>query len=186
MTTIKLAENEKELSQILALQNSNHFENLSQEDQLQNGFVTVRHSIALLKQMNEMAQQVIAVNDKEVIGYALVMLESLKHSIPVLTPMFATFDTINYKHQKLSSYNYYVMGQVCIHEAYRGKGLFKDLYKKHKEAYSNMFELCVTEISIYNTPSIKAHLKVGFEIIHTFKDDTNEWHILVWDWNLEK
>ena len=57
------------------------------------------------------------------------------------------------------------------------------LYLKHKECYSQKFELCLTEVSTSNIPSMKAHKKVGFKIVHTYKDTAEVWNVLVWDWN---
>lgn len=48
--TVKLVESKEELQQILYLQSQNHLENLSTEQQQKNGFVTVKHSLDLLKQ----------------------------------------------------------------------------------------------------------------------------------------
>ncbi len=180
---LKLVETKEELSQILELQHKNHFENVTIENQQIKGFVTVRHSLDLLIQMNQKAQQVIAVENGKVIGYALVMLKEFKELIPVLIPMFNSFEHIIYKKKKLSEYPFYVMGQVCVKESYRGKGLFKELYAKHKESYAPAFELCITEVSTSNFPSMKAHQKVGFTIVYTYKDAAEVWNVLVWDWN---
>ena len=179
----KLVESKIELEQILELQNDNHYDNLSLLSQKENGFVTVQHSFDLLSKMNEKAKQVIAVENGKVIGYALVMLKEFKNLVPVLIPMFNTFEKTTYKGSKLSDYNYYVMGQVCISEKYRGKEVFKNLYLKHKRIYSSEFDLRLTEVSSSNPRSIKAHQKIGFQIISTFKDATDEWNILSWDWN---
>ncbi len=180
---LKLTETKEELLQILELQHQNHFESVSIETQLSKGFVTVRHNLDLLTKMNQKAQQVIAVENGIVVGYALVMLKEFKERIPVLMPMFNSFEHIDYHKKKLSEYTFYVMGQVCIAESYRGKGLFKKLYELHKESYAQKFELCITEVSTSNIPSLKAHEKVGFKIVHTYKDAAEVWNVLVWDWN---
>jgi len=179
---IKLTETKDELLQILEIQNENHLESVSIENQNLKGFVTVKHNLKLLTKMNNKAKQIIAVENGIVVGYALVMLKDFKKMIPALIPMFKSFEKIYYKKKKLSDYKYYVMGQVCIKESHRGKGIFKDLYLKHQESYSEKFEICLTEVSTSNIPSMKAHKKVGFEIIHTFRDKIDEWNILLWNW----
>ncbi|WP_271785437.1 GNAT family N-acetyltransferase [Aquimarina algiphila] len=179
---IKLVESNNELEQILELQNDNHYENIPPDLKNKNGFVTVRHNLELLLKMNDKAKQIIAVENGKVIGYALVMLKKFRNLIPVLVPMFDNFEDTRYKNSKLSNFNYYVMGQVCISEKHRGKGIFKSLYLKHREIYSSQFELCLTEVSSSNLISMKAHQKVGFKTISTFKDSTDEWNILAWDW----
>lgn len=178
---IKFAESDDDLNQILELQNSNHRDSISVDDKMANGFVTVKHNLDLLRQMNHAAKQIIAKHNGKVVGYALVMLTDFRKMIPVLTPMFDMFDSLTYKNKALNTYNYYVMGQICISEDYRGQGIFNDLYLKHKEAYADTFELCLTEVSFDNQRSMKAHERVGFESIHTFKDATDHWNILLWN-----
>ena len=179
---IKLADKTQELHQILALQKENHFSNLSKEDIDNKGFVTVKHSFDILEKMNVKAPQVIAKDNNLVVAYALVMLLEFKNLIPVLVPMFSTFETIKFKGKKLSEFNFYVMGQICVKDNYKRKGIFKKLYLKHKEVYSSLYDYCVTEVSSSNKPSMLAHYKIGFKTIHKFKDETDEWNILLWDW----
>ncbi len=180
--TIKLVDSEKELLQILEIQKSNHYDNIPLETQNSNGFVTVKHNLELINKMNSKAKQIIATENNVVVGYALVMLKEFKNFIPALVPMFTLFNTVKYKKNTISSYNYYVMGQVCIADSHKGKGVFKKLYAKHKEAYSQEFDFCVTEVSSNNIPSMKAHLKVGFKTVHTYKHINDEWNILIWNW----
>lgn len=178
---IKFAESDADLKQILELQQINHRDHISAEEKMTNGFVTVKHDLDLLQKMSQSAKQIIAKDGDKVVGYALVMLTEFKTMIPVLTPMFDLLDTLSYKNKKLNAYQYYVMGQICIAEAYRGQGIFNALYKKHKEAYAHQFEFCLTEVSLSNQISLRAHERVGFETIHSFKDATDEWNILLWD-----
>lgn len=179
---VKLAETNEELEQILILQNANYFGNLSVEDRNTNGFVTVKHDIELLKKMNIAAQQVVAVENEKVVAYALVMLREFAGVIPVLVPMFDMFEKLSFKGNPLNSYNYYVMGQICIADGYRGKGIFEMLYKKHREVYSKQFAFCLTEVSVSKGRSMKAHERVGFKTIYTFQDQTDTWNILLWEY----
>lgn len=179
---IKLVESSDELLQILKLQYANHFDNVPHELIVKNGFVTVLHDINSLSRMNKSARQIIASENGKVIGYALVMLREFRDQIAILRPMFDAFDKTLYKGSKLSDLSYYVMGQVCIAHKYRGQGIFEALYQKHKEIYSSQFELCLTEVSTSNPRSLKAHQKVGFEVVSTFTDSTDEWSVIAWDW----
>jgi L-amino acid N-acyltransferase YncA len=96
--------------------------------------------------------------------------------------MFDTFQTLLYKDRPLPDYRYYVMGQICIDAAQRGTGLFQQLYEAHRHFYAPRFDLCLTEVSSSNARSMRAHEKVGFQTIHRFSDETDEWNILLWDW----
>lgn len=173
---------EGDLHQVLALQQANLSTRVSADVAQSQGFVTVQHNFDLLKAMNEAIPQVIAKDGDQVVGYALVMLPSFQDLIPVLKPMFLMFENMDYKGKKLVDYQYYVMGQVCVAEGYRGMGVFDGLYRQHKELYSPRFDFVATEIASRNTRSIRAHQRVGFQAIHTFEDETDHWKIVVWDW----
>lgn len=179
---IKIVENKNELRAILAIQEENHFKNLTSSTIANKGFVTVKHTSDMLQKMNTKTPQIIAKCKGEVVGYALAMLQESKDLIPVLMPMFTLFETILYQGQPLNNLNYYVMGQICVKDGFKRQGVFKKLYLKHKDVYAKKFDYCVTEVSSNNVPSMIAHQKVGFKVIHTFMDAKDEWHILLWDW----
>lgn len=179
---LKIAESEEELSQILWLQDVNHFSNLSPIQKQIDGFVTVKHTLPLLQAMQQAAPQIIAVDNNKVVGYALTMLTSFSQKIPVLEPMFDVFFGLSYQEKPLSNYRYYVMGQICIDSHYRGQGLFQKLYAKHKELFSKQFDCCLTEVSVNNPRSLNAHQHVGFKTIHTYTDEQDTWNIMIWDW----
>ena len=180
---IKFAETEDELKQILKLQSSNLIHNVAADAKRSDGFVTVKHNLDLLTKMNNAARQIIAVDNDIVVGYALVMLKEFSELIPVLSPMFEMFNKLSFKSKRLSDCSFYVMGQICISENYRGRGVFEKLYLHHKKAYSDVFDICVTEVSAKNKRSMRAHQKIGFQTIHNFQDKTDIWNILVWDWS---
>jgi hypothetical protein len=182
-TLINLAQTNEELEQILNLQEANLAPNIPVNDRKSNGFVTVKHDLNVLKKMNAAAPQIIAKDGDQVVGYALVMPKEFSAFVPVLVPMFEMFENLSYKGKLLTDYRYYVMGQICIADTHRGKGLFEELYKYHKEMYSKKFEVCLTEVSSSNPRSMRAHQKVGFKTIHNFDDATDNWNILLWDWD---
>ncbi len=176
------ATSRKELEEILMLQKKNHRLNFSEEERTKNGFLSVLHTPEALEAMNQAAPQIVAKAEDKVVGFALVMPESFKHAVPELTPLFDTLQTVSYKGKNIPNHRYYVMGQICVDEPYRSMGMVDQLYAKHKERYSSTFEICVTEIASGNGRSMKAHQRVGFEVVHTFRDATDEWNIVVWDW----
>jgi hypothetical protein len=181
--TITTVTTEEEILQILALQQSNLATSISQRKATEQGFVTVQHSFVLLKKMNRVAPQVVAKAGDNVVGYALMMPETFKEMIPVLKPMFSTLKSLKWNGERIDSFPFYIMGQICISDNYRGRGIFDRLYAKHRELYADEYRLCITEVSNRNQRSMKAHHRVGFETIHTFTDATDTWNILAWKWN---
>ena len=177
-----LVQSEEELSQVLNLQHENHIETINRDEMQSQGFVTLRHDIDTLRQMHHLAASVIIKADDKVVAYALTMLRECRHLIPDLESMFALLDNLHWHGNPLSNYRFYVMGQVCIAKAFRGKGLFEQLYDHHRKTYQSQFDLLVTEISTRNHRSIRAHEKVGFKTIHTHRDNLDEWKVVGWDW----
>lgn len=180
---IDIARSTKDLQQIIALQHVNHKLSLSDEERLENGFVTLRHDLEQLQQMMESVPQVVARSTKGIIGFALVLLKEHANMFPILHSMFEIFDETIYKGQILGNTSYYVMGQVCIDKDYRGQGIFQRLYQEQKRLLSSSFDLCLTEASVHNKPSMRAHQKVGFKILKEYSDHTDDWAMLLWDWS---
>jgi len=173
---------DEELLQIASLSDKNLRTIVSAEQQLQQGFITWKYSYDLLKQLNDQHPHIIAKVDDKVVGYALVALKDAAVFHSDLKTMIAKLDEIEYQNKKLSSYQYYVMGQICIDEAYRGKGVFEKLYNHHKKLLQNSFDFVVTEISTQNQRSIHAHNKIGFITIDSYKDVIDKWNVVLWNW----
>ena len=174
-----------ELQQILKLQEENLLNNIDNAEMQSQGFVTLHHSIAILKKMHSLAPSVIIKDNDKVIAYALSMLRECRQLVPDLEPMFSLLDKLIWKNKPLNDYSFYVMGQICIAKQYRGQGLFDELYRHHKKIYQSQFDLFITEISTRNQRSIHAHERVGFETIHTHQDELDEWLVVGWDWGGE-
>ena len=178
---IKLASTSAELQGILTLQKKNLKDNLTNEEFNKEGFVTLKHDIDTLKLMSSYANQIIAVDEGEVIGYALVMARQLRDKIPILKPMWVKLDELAFGNVKISNSKFYIMGQICIDIAYRGHGIFAKLYNMHKVEFRSDNDYCITEVSADNLRSLNAHEKVGFVNIHSFSDKTDTWNILLLD-----
>jgi hypothetical protein len=174
--------NEDDVRQVLALQHANLSTRVAADVAASQGFVTVQHNFGLLEKMNEAIPQVIAKDGDQLAGYALVMLPTFQDLIPVLKPMFDLFDSLDFQGKKVSEYHYYVMGQICVAEGYRGSGVFDGMYQHHRELFGEQFDFVITEIASRNARSIRAHQRVGFQTIHSFQDATDHWEIVVWDW----
>ena len=183
MIQYKQAETENELRQILSLQKNNLPQNLSEEQKNSQGFVTVNHEFAALDKMNKLEKSIIAKEGNTVAGYLLAMRTELRNDVPVLVPMFNIFDKLEYKGKRLSEYNYIVVGQVCVAEGYRGKGILDEMYRKYKKQLSSKYDFALTEIITENQRSINAHKRIGFKPLHNYTSpDSRNWDIVIWDW----
>jgi ribosomal protein S18 acetylase RimI-like enzyme len=167
-------EDERELEEILALQRRNLPRNLDPRTIADQGFVTVEHTLAALRRMHQLEPSIVARAGGSLAGYALVMPVACRAFVPVLEPMFQRLE-------KLAK-RFYVMGQICVDEPWRGRGVFDALYQGHREHLRGAYELVVTEVAVRNPRSLRAHQRVGFREIERYRDATDEWVVLGWDW----
>lgn len=182
MYTVSLVTCSDELEQIAALSKENLRVHLSAEEKQSQGFVTWEYTLPLLEKLQAIAPAVIVKYEDEVVGYALTALKETAEVMPVLTGMVSHLETLSFHGKPVKDHQYYIMGQICIAKDHRGKGLFDKLYQRHKEVYSSRFNLLVTEVSTSNQRSLQAHKKTGFQTIDTYRDDMDEWNVVVWNW----
>jgi len=178
------SQDDKDLLGILNLQKKNLPKNLTPEEILSQGFVTVSHRLEDLQKMNAMEQSIIAKENDSVIAYLLAMTEKSKWDIPILVPMFEAFEKIKFLENTLATYNYIVVGQVCVDKNYRGQGVLDKCYALYIERFKDKYDFAVTEIASSNLRSINAHKRIGFKVIHEYIAPNNEeWSIVVLNWN---
>lgn len=178
------SQTKKDLEQILQLQFDNLPKNISSEEAKTQGFLTVHHSFEILSAMNAPYPHIIAKADNTVVGYALVMLQKFKDTIPVLKPMFDKINNLSFQNNPLSATKYFVMGQVCVAKKFRGQNIFNGLYQQMRREMAADFDCIITEIATRNTRSMRAHEKVGFKVIAIYSTKQEEWAIV--GWNLSK
>jgi GNAT superfamily N-acetyltransferase len=180
-TTVSTAD---EVRQILDLQAANLPAVLTPETMASQGFVTVRHELDVLQRMNETEPAIIAKDGDRVVGYALVMPRAFAADVPILRPLFAMLDGLSWHGTPLRDHaRWFVMGQVCIAETHRGRGVFDGLYRAMADVYRHRYDFTVTEVAARNTRSLRAHARAGFRTLHTYSDATTgeDWHVIVLD-----
>jgi|RhiMetdeSRZDD1v2_1073273.scaffolds.fasta_scaffold13347_4 predicted GNAT superfamily acetyltransferase len=183
MITYTTSKTDNDLKQILELQKRNLAMNLTREQIASQGFVTVSHSFTDLKKMNHIEEHVIAKHDDRVIAYLLAMTLCSKSDIPVLVPMFDMFEEIEFRNKKVSAYRYIVVGQVCVAEGFRGKGILDTCYATYRDFFETKYDFAITEIASRNQRSLNAHKRIGFETIHEYEAPDGEmWSIVLWNW----
>jgi ribosomal protein S18 acetylase RimI-like enzyme len=135
------------------------------DSQKQNGFLGKLYSREELWLIVADKQIIIATDEGKIAGYYLVGRKDdpdasaykRNKALQLCDESGAPFSTLAYP------------TQVCIDEAYRGKGLFgkmlSALMTSVKEKYSSV--LC--SIAENNPASIKAHLDNGWQLINTFE-----------------
>lgn len=182
MVQYKVASTQEQITQILALQQANLATNVSLQEAKQQGFVTVQHSAELLWEMNQKHPHSIAVDNNQVVGYALVMTQVFKSKIPILEPMFNQLDHLSFRNQSLQTVDYFIMGQICVAKSHRGESIAVNMYREMQQRLAKDFQYIITEVATRNWRSMRAHEKVGFELLHQYTDPRGEeWALIIWE-----
>lgn len=172
---------DEHLRAVLELQGLNLPGSITAHEAKEQGFLTVSHSFDLLKEMNAPFPHAGAWVNEELAGYALVMEQRHRNRIPVLRPMFDLLDSLKIQDEPLTAIRYFVMGQICVAKAHRGKGIVKGMYEDLKKRLCPHFDYIITEIATRNTRSMRAHQKIGFKSIHTYTSpEGEEWDVVAW------
>ncbi len=172
MNTYTLSSTKDELKQILALQKRNLPTSVQENEQKTEGFVTVQHTLEILRAMHKKCPHILAKHGDTVVGYALSMHPDFGDSIEVLKPMF---EQIKFH---LAEKNFIVMGQICINKTYRKKGIFRNLYLTMKMQVTPPYSAIITEVNAKNTRSLEAHYAVGFKELRRYMAGEQEWVLI--------
>ena len=179
---VSLTRSQQDLADISSLNEENLRSGIHPDVAKTQGFVTWRYELSLLEQMQAIAPHVICRSANQLAGYALT---APREAAPVhreLALLLPQLDALHYKGSPLHSYSYYVMGQLCVAEPFRGRGVVEQMYEMHQNTFSKLYTQMVLTISTQNTRSIRVHERIGFEEIHHFADHHGGWNVYVWDW----
>jgi hypothetical protein len=189
MISITTVQTEEDLLGIQELLRSNLRQNLSVDTQSSRGYLSIEYSLDFLRRINQVAPSIIAIDSaSKLVGYALVISPEFAPELPDLQELTLMISTLEYKSKPLRNYTYYIMGQVCIADDFRGQKIFDRMYHKQHQLYGDRFQLLITCISDKNTRSLRAHTRVGFQVVHSFKNSVSDenWNIVLWDWHLQE
>jgi ribosomal protein S18 acetylase RimI-like enzyme len=182
MLTTKLASTEDELAQIAQLSAANQVANISPETKEKEGFVTWIYPLDVLRTLHAIVPSVITMDGDKLVGYAITLTKECAPVYPSLGSTIGYAATVSYKGRPLIDHRVYFMGQICVHQDYRGQGVVGMLYEFHRKQFSASYDILFTEISTANPRSLKAHQKAGFRVIGTHWENAEEWAAVIWDW----
>ncbi|MBC6989595.1 GNAT family N-acetyltransferase [Hymenobacter sp. BT491] len=184
MLSVSLASSNDDLRGILALQQQNLPRVLAPEVRAQEGFVTLEYTFEQMQRMHQAGPSVIALDGTRVVGYAITALPEVRAHVPELESLFAFADALPYHGTPLKQQAYYLMGQVCIAQGYRGQGVFDRLYQHHRAVYGGRYDFLLTDISLRNPRSLRAHQRLGFQAVGQMQTPVTgeQWAVVLWDW----
>ena len=171
-----------ELDGIRLLQRENLRKLIGETEASKEGFLTAEYSMEMLQQMHQFQPSIIAKDGDTIAGYVIITTKDSYGQHPLLDSLFDSIDALNYNDTPLKDVNYILVGQLCVGKAYRGNGLVQKMYGFYQQSLNKEYQYLITDVAQENPRSIKAHLKTGFEIIHTIQYGGIGWDIVLWDW----
>jgi L-amino acid N-acyltransferase YncA len=142
---------------IVALQDANLFENLSEEAR-QEGFLSARFSVEQFGRMNRDAAIVVAEEAGQIIGYACSAGVDDSRRYPILAAMMETFGRTTFLGTSLTDAKVCIYGPVCVDRKSRGQGVFRQLIRTLKEELAGRYETAAAFIAKSNVRSLSAHV----------------------------
>jgi hypothetical protein len=163
---------------ILRLQSANHIGNLSLDERRQ-GFLSAEFSPEQVAAIaHDLGIMVAAVADR-VAGFLCAFRKEFNHGSAVIAKMLDSYDRVEFQGRRLSRYDSYIYGPVCIGRAFRGKGLLRGLYEGQGQTLAGQFDLGVAFVSRDNPHSFAAHVNgLGMKEVGDFEVGERTYAIL--------
>lgn len=170
-----------DLAGILDLQHRNLYDHLS-DSQRQQGFVTTAFTEAQLMNLLEQDGIFVALNQDQVIGYALAGSWDFFSQWPIFPFMLARLPQLQFQGDPITAAQTFQYGPVCVDAAYRGRAVFPHLFECMRLNLCQRYPLGVTFINRLNTHSYHAHTKkLGMQVIDTFEFNERPYYGLAFD-----
>jgi predicted GNAT superfamily acetyltransferase len=147
----------RDYSAILRLQSANYIANLSQEER-QEGFLSAEFTPEQVAEMAENLGTTIAVVGSEVAAFLCAFRREFNTGSPVIAKMLETYEFVQFEGKRLSRWNSYTYGPVCIGRDYRRRGLLRGLYEAQLADLAGQFEVGVAFVARNNPHSLQAHV----------------------------
>lgn len=178
-----LATTDDQVKEIIALQAANLKINLSEEEIATQGFVTAHHTFEQLRHINNIEPTRVAFHNGKIVAYAIAMTPKAATVMPIFDQLLQETSILKVNGEPISMINYIFVGQLCVHNKYRGIGIVPGLYSYFKESLKDKYDVAITDVSSLNPRSIKAHQKSGYEVVATFYDEAtdSDWKIVMHD-----
>jgi hypothetical protein len=176
----ELARDDEDLRAILRLQRENLAVALSADDLASQGFVTIEHTLEVLRGMHEAAPSVIVRDGAALPGYALTMTLACRPS--------ARAGADARSRREPGAPGAAPAGPADLPDGPDlrgpippGPGGLDALYAGHASFHGPRHDIVVTEIAGRNGRSLRAHQRVGFFEMSRHRDALNDWVIVGWD-----
>lgn len=171
-----------DIADVLSLHQKYHVQTIAEKEK-KDGFVTTQLDEDLLCELIEKENGLfIAVNNKQIIAYAMSASWDYCSKWPMFQYMINKLGEIEFLGQQLTVRNSYQYGPICIEKEFRGTGVFERLFDFTRGEMHKKYPILVTFVNTKNPRSVKAHMdKLKMVNVKEFKYNNNSYIELVYD-----
>lgn len=167
----------QDIPAVLALLKANHADNVADKS---NGFVTTNiteeQMAALILNENGVT---IAKDGDKIVAFALAASWKSWSVWPFFVNMIKELPKFSFEGESLSTENTYQYGPVCVDSAYRGSGVFEQVFAASLSSMQDRYPLMATFINMVNPRSYAAHTrKAGMEEVGRFDYNQNHYYLM--------
>ena len=167
----------QDIPAVLALLKANHADNVADKS---NGFVTTNiteeQMAALILNENGVT---IAKDGDKIVAFALATSWKFWSVWPFFVNMIKELPKFSFEGESLSTENTYQYGPVCVDSAYRGSGVFEQVFAASLASMKDRYPLMATFINMVNPRSYAAHTrKAGMEEVGRFDYNQNHYYLM--------
>lgn len=175
----------KDIPAVSRLQERYHVDTISEEDR-PDGFVTTLFTYEQFKELIERENGLaLACDGDKVIGYAMAGSWEYWSAWPLFQYMIKDLPSTEYLGQPLSVENSYQYGPIAIHSDYRGSNVFPNLFEFSRIQMKERYPIMVTFVNQINPRSVRAHEKLGLDLIKEFEFNNNNYYELGYDTSIK-
>lgn len=147
------------------------------ENERQNGFVTTPFTLEQLTEIINLDGLFIAETNHQIVAYAFAASWQYFSQWPIFPYMVSRFPDLNFGPETLTINNSFQYGPICIHEDFRGSGLFQKLFETMRIAMNQHYPIGITFINKINKRSFEAHTrKLNMQVIDEFTFNNNQYY----------
>lgn len=183
---VGLAE-DRDLPRILHIQESNSSTVVPAHKKAEMGFVTMRTSEELLRDIQARVGITVTRYNGDTVGYMIPMAMDQISTLELFKPFIAEFQNIplfEYASiaECIADERVCMGGQVCIDPPHRGKGLTKLMAGHAIPRMVTCFDFVISEIDVTNSKSVQVHIrKLGFESMGFYEAGGKTWMVIAKD-----
>jgi hypothetical protein len=165
----------EELSQLDELQKRNLRSRLDLSER-ESGFLSDAIARDSIMAMNRDLAVIVCLDSTELLGFLCASSLEFNRKLPLASKMIERLGAIDFHGRKIDALDSFIAGPVCVEKDKRGQGIFAGLYDYLFVTTKDRYDLALSLIDITNEPSLKAHQKIGYEIVDMFAYEGQEFY----------